>query len=74
MRCSCTKFLDEGVEEAAEPRVELYEETLHSNDLDQSLGSHDIAADTRVAVGIDLLSREERGYRGYVAGGRRAGY
>ena len=60
MICSGTELLDEGVQDSAELRMQFDEESFIPDELDQRLRLHDIAADARIAIRIDLLGRQER--------------
>ena len=56
MICSGTELFDEGVQDSAELPMQFDEESFIPNELDQRLRPHDIAADARIAVRVNLLS------------------
>ena len=56
-----SELLNEGVQKMAEEAMKVHEEILLANDLDETLCLHHIARDTRKAIRVDLLRRQEGG-------------
>ena len=65
------KLARESSQDDAKLRVQLDEERVAAHDLSEALGAHDVAADARVPVGIDLLGAEEARHVGEAEAGRR---